>query len=90
MPARVLLRKPELLVCDEATAGCDLATDRKIQKTIKRWLDRLARCAVLTIAHRLETIADYDQVVVLHEGKVQEHGDINNLMEARVNIETKQ
>lgn len=67
--ARAMLRNPNVLVMDEATASIDYATDSKIQETIRELTS-----TIITIAHRLQTIIDYDKVVVLDKGRVVEFG----------------
>jgi len=67
--ARVLLRKPKLLVLDEATASIDNETDRVIQCMIR---DQFVGSTVITIAHRLHTIIDSDKVMVLDQGRLVE------------------
>ncbi|KAK7757282.1 Transporter of the ATP-binding cassette (ABC) [Diatrype stigma] len=66
--ARAMLKNPTVLVMDEATASIDYATDAKIQGTIRE-----LKSTIVTIAHRLATIADYDKVLVLDHGEVVEY-----------------
>ena len=60
----------------------DTATDALIQRTIRT---AFAQCTVLTIAHRLDTIADYDRVMVLDAGRVAEFDAPQNLLKVRCN-----
>jgi ABC-type multidrug transport system fused ATPase/permease subunit len=74
--ARALLKAPKVLLMDEATASIDYATDAKIQGTLRE-----IRNTTLTIAHRLQTIIDYDKVLVLDRGRVVEWGEPAALLE---------
>ncbi|KAI1286896.1 ATP-binding cassette sub-family C member 3 [Halotydeus destructor] len=76
--ARALLRKSKILILDEATAAVDLETDDLIQKTIR---DQFADCTILTIAHRLNTILDYDRVLVMDKGSVSEYDSPKSLLD---------
>ena len=69
--ARALLRKDRYLVLDEATSNVDFETDSFIQECIKT---KFKYTTVITIAHRLNTIAGYDKVMVLDQGEIAEFG----------------
>lgn len=75
---RAMVRHSKLIILDEATASCDMDTDRKIQETLRGV--EFARSTVLTIAHRLRTICDYDRILVLQSGKVVEFDEPKQLM----------
>ncbi|CAK0888940.1 unnamed protein product [Prorocentrum cordatum] len=70
--ARALLKKPEsggLLLLDEATSDLDAETDKTLQRVIREDF----KCTTITIAHRIETLLDYDKVAVLDKGTVVEY-----------------
>ncbi|GFR29928.1 multidrug resistance-associated protein 1 [Trichonephila clavata] len=81
--ARALLRKTKVLILDEATAAVDVETDELIQSTIRTQFDD---CTVLTIAHRLNTIMDYDKVIVLSKGEIVEMDKPENLLKREDSI----
>lgn len=68
--ARSLLKHPKILLLDEATASIDYETDAMIQNTIR---EEFSSSTILTIAHRLKTIIDYDKILVLDHGNVKEY-----------------
>ena len=76
--SRALLRKNhKFLVLDEATSNVDMRTDELIQNILKT---KFKQCTIITIAHRLNTIADYDKIIVMHRGKVMEVGSPHELI----------
>ncbi len=75
--ARAVLSKPKVLVLDEATASVDADTDAFIQNMIR---SRFEGTTLLTIAHRLNTVIDYDVVLVMDDGRVGEYGSPADLL----------
>lgn len=75
--ARAILKNAPILLCDEPTSSLDSATEMDIMKNIK---DIGKNTTTILIAHRLSTIHDCDKIVVLHEGKVMEHGTHDELL----------
>ena len=67
--ARALVQKSKIIVTDEATANVDFKTDNLIQEVIRH---KFKDSTVLTIAHRLNTIMDYDKVLILDGGRMVE------------------
>ncbi|NJP38529.1 ABC transporter ATP-binding protein [Alkalicoccus luteus] len=76
--ARALLADPAVLVLDEATSSIDTVTEVKIQQALKRLMKGRTS---LVIAHRLNTIREADQIVVLQEGRIMETGSHEDLLE---------
>ncbi|KAK8793382.1 hypothetical protein WA158_004741 [Blastocystis sp. Blastoise] len=75
--ARALLKRPKVLIMDEATASLDNETDGFLQTMIRK---QFINCTVLTIAHRLNTIMDSDRVCVMDQGIVAEFDTPLNLL----------
>ena len=77
--ARALLRDPPILILDEATSALDTESERLVQQAIERLMqDR----TVLVIAHRLATVRDADEIVVLDSGRVVQQGSHEELLRA--------
>ncbi|GMM34412.1 hypothetical protein DASC09_017370 [Saccharomycopsis crataegensis] len=70
--ARSLLRAPKVILLDEATASIDYNSDAKIQQTIR---SEFGGSTILTIAHRLRSIIDYDKILVMDAGEVKEYDE---------------
>ncbi|MCF6169059.1 peptidase domain-containing ABC transporter [Lutibacter sp.] len=75
--ARALYKQPEILVLDEATSSLDSTSENYIQRTIQNL--RAQHKTIIIIAHRLSTVVNADEIVVLEKGKVLEQGSHNEL-----------
>jgi ATP-binding cassette subfamily B protein len=78
--ARALLRRPDILIFDEATSSLDSATERAITQTIRRIEKENPNLMMVMVAHRLSTIAHADEIVVLEKGKIIERGNHDALL----------
>lgn len=78
--ARTMVRKPKILVLDEATASVDTETEEIIQTSLEKM--RSGRTTI-AIAHRLSTIQNADQILVLHRGRIVERGKHQELLAKR-------
>ena len=76
--ARAVLRKSPIIILDEATASVDVETERKIQQAIG---DLIGQKTIIAVAHRLSTIKNADEILVLEDGKIAEQGTHSGLIE---------
>jgi ATP-binding cassette, subfamily B, bacterial len=78
--ARAILRKPEIIVLDEATSSLDNISEKKVQEAINKISKNTT---VLVVAHRLSTIKNADKILLLSGGKIQEEGSHEDLMKKK-------
>ncbi|KAF5366950.1 hypothetical protein D9757_010850 [Collybiopsis confluens] len=76
--ARAILRGTNIIILDEASSQMDAGLDEQIQKTVR---EELSGAIVITIAHKLKTIIDYDRILVLDNGEIMELGTPKELFE---------
>ena len=76
--ARAILKNPPILILDEATSALDTESERLVQDALERLMKTRTTIAV---AHRLSTIKNADEIYVLHEGQIVEHGTHDALIE---------
>lgn len=77
--ARVFLRKPQILILDEATSALDNTSERFIQEAIER-LKEENGMTIISIAHRLTTLKNCDEIVVLDKGEIEQTGKYEELI----------
>lgn len=78
--ARMMLKDPQIILLDEATSALDNVTE----SVVKRSIDELSEGRTLvTVAHRLSTIREYDSIIVLEAGKISEQGTYQELMDKK-------
>eukprot|EP00986_Skeletonema_menzelii_P009118 scaffold4065_cov211-Skeletonema_menzelii.AAC.1 len=75
--ARALLLRNNIILLDEPSANVDSKTDQLLQKTLR---ERFSKATIISVAHRLDTIIDYDKVLVLGDGKMIEFGSPSDLL----------
>lgn len=75
--ARAMLRSSKILIIDEATASVDLQTDNIMQEITN---EHFAGCTIIAVAHRLQTIREYDRIAVFEEGRVVEFDSPDRLL----------
>ena len=75
--ARAILKNPPLLILDEATSALDTESERLVQEALERLMKHRT---TISIAHRLSTIRNADEIYVLHEGRIVEHGSHEELL----------
>ncbi|WP_291236769.1 peptidase domain-containing ABC transporter [Frisingicoccus sp.] len=76
--ARALIRKPDLLILDEATSSLDTISERKIQQALQRFCPDMT---IIMVAHRLSTVVQCDNILVIAHGKILEQGSHSNLLQ---------
>ncbi|KAJ7598846.1 multidrug resistance-associated ABC transporter [Mycena floridula] len=78
--ARAILKRSKILVMDEATANVDYITDELISRTIRQ---EFSNRTILTIAHRIRTVIDYDRIMIIDKGRVVEFDRPGKLLQDR-------
>jgi ABC-type multidrug transport system fused ATPase/permease subunit len=76
--ARVFLKDPQIVILDEPSSRLDPATEQRIDSAVRRLLE--GRTSII-IAHRLGTVQQVDEIMVLADGEIQEHGERNRLVQ---------
>lgn len=82
---RILVRRSQLVLLDEATSSMDRNTDAGVQRALRDELGSSSgnTRSVITVAHRLQTILDYDKIVVMGSGEILEMGSPKRLLQSK-------
>merc|ERR1711972_763298 len=75
--ARMVIRQPPVLLLDECTSALDPNTQKSVQNTV---LNAFPMSTVISIAHRVETLLEFDQVIVLSKGEIIEQGPVQEVL----------
>ena len=78
--ARSILQNPQLLIMDESTSALDFDTERKVSLNL---MDYFRGKTVLFITHRLNSIINADKIIMIHDGRIDEIGNHNELMDLK-------
>ena len=78
--ARVFLNRPKILILDEATSALDNTSEKFIQNEIEK-LQKENNMTIISIAHRLSTLKNCDEILVFDKGEIVERGSYNDLIE---------
>ena len=76
--ARLLLQEPQLVVLDEATSAMDNLTEEAVMREV---LEAMRKSTVIAIAHRLNSIADFDRILVFRQGEIVGQGKFEELLQ---------
>ena len=79
--ARIFLKQPKILILDEATSALDNTSEKIIQREIERMKSDLGT-TVISIAHRLSTLQNCDEILVMQNGKIVQQGNFSQLVQA--------
>lgn len=78
--ARAMVNQSKVVIIDEATASLDRASEERIQAVLR---DKFRNCTIMAIAHRLDSVVDFDQVLVLDQGRIAERGHPQTLIDSK-------
>ena len=81
--ARALIRQPRVLLLDEATSALDSESEHQVQQALDALMDGAQKMTVVVVAHRLSTIRNASNIIVLSKGQVLEQGSHDELLQKK-------